>query len=201
MTSTPGTVKVQPTRQKIHQAFLALYAQKPINLISIKELTYAAGINRGTFYLHYFDLPDLIDSLEREHLAALASKMENFPDLLYVADDSEALAQFFVPVLKYIETNKTTFQVLLSMHSRPNFRQELHVQMRRNLMLRVQKGKREGDSKTGMQQQLVLEYIISANLGVIIHWILAETRLSAEDVTSILSKISLHGPFQLLSAS
>ncbi len=45
-----------------------LYAQKPIEKISIKEITELAGYNRGTFYLYYNDVYDLLHQIEEEIL-------------------------------------------------------------------------------------------------------------------------------------
>lgn len=47
------------TKQAIKQAFLDLTKEKPINKITIAELSQQADIGRGTFYTHYEDIYDL----------------------------------------------------------------------------------------------------------------------------------------------
>lgn len=199
MTTSPESLKIQRTRIKIHQSFLALYAQRPISHISIKELTYAAGINRGTFYLHYFDLDDLVSAIENEHLDRLAELMEKFPSLQYSVDDPGSLASFFVPVLNYIATKGQEFRILLSPHSRPNFRQALQLNMHRNLMRRFEDVFEKAGEKERLRKDYLLEYIVAANLGIITRWILSDTELSVEDLTTLISNISLRGAFQLLA--
>ena len=42
----------EQAKNNLRIAFWSLYAQKPIEKISIKEITELAGYNRGTFYLY-----------------------------------------------------------------------------------------------------------------------------------------------------
>lgn len=59
---------VRKTKKLIRDEFFALLRQKPIQEISVKELTDAIDINRGTFYFHYKDIYDLLEQLENELL-------------------------------------------------------------------------------------------------------------------------------------
>ena len=45
--------RVQYTKARIHDALTELMAEKQFRSITVKELCDVAGINRGTFYLHY----------------------------------------------------------------------------------------------------------------------------------------------------
>lgn len=49
----------EQTKACLREAFWTLYTKKPIEKISIKEITDLAGYNRGTFYLYYKDVYDL----------------------------------------------------------------------------------------------------------------------------------------------
>lgn len=51
------------TEDAICNAFLELLLERDIRKISVKEICDRAEINRGTFYLHYTDIVDLIDRL------------------------------------------------------------------------------------------------------------------------------------------
>ena len=58
--------KVAETKKQIKQAFFDLYATKKIEHISIKEITDNAHLNRGTFYVYYRDIYDLLERTEDE---------------------------------------------------------------------------------------------------------------------------------------
>lgn len=49
------------TKKEIFNALTLLLEQKTIDEITVKEITDLAGVNRGTFYLHYVDKYDLME--------------------------------------------------------------------------------------------------------------------------------------------
>ena len=51
---------VRNTKRKLKEALMTLMQTKPVNAISVKELTELADVNRGTFYLHYSDIYDML---------------------------------------------------------------------------------------------------------------------------------------------
>lgn len=59
-------LRVKKTLLSIKKAFFLIRKRKPIDKISIKELSEKAMINKATFYLHYKDIYDLSESLEKE---------------------------------------------------------------------------------------------------------------------------------------
>lgn len=62
---------VRHTKKRIRDGLLALMRHKPIQNITVKELTDYIDLNRGTFYFHYRDIYDLLEQLERELLDQL----------------------------------------------------------------------------------------------------------------------------------
>lgn len=72
-------LRVKRTRSNIINAFLKLRSSKPLEKITIKELSEEAQINKATFYLHYKDIYDLSDYLENEIIENIMSNIEH-PD-------------------------------------------------------------------------------------------------------------------------
>lgn len=56
----------QRTNRNIINAFLKLRSHKPIEKITIRELSETAGIHKATFYLHYHDIYELSEMLEQK---------------------------------------------------------------------------------------------------------------------------------------
>lgn len=50
------------TRQAIIECTLELAAKKPLNRISVREITNAAGVTRNTFYYHFHDIYEVVTS-------------------------------------------------------------------------------------------------------------------------------------------
>ena len=51
------------TRQTIKDTFLELLNQKSFTKITVTEICKNAEINRGTFYLHYYDIYDVLSDI------------------------------------------------------------------------------------------------------------------------------------------
>ena len=52
------------TQNLLKNGLTDLMKQKPLQKITVKELTDYVNLNRGTFYLHYKDIFDLMDQIE-----------------------------------------------------------------------------------------------------------------------------------------
>ncbi len=51
------------TRKAIRDALMELLNTKPYSKISVTEICRLAEINRGTFYIHYYDVDDVLDDI------------------------------------------------------------------------------------------------------------------------------------------
>lgn len=56
--------RIQRTKTAIKKAFFQLRTEKPVEKITVTELTKMANINKATFYLHYSDIYALADEIE-----------------------------------------------------------------------------------------------------------------------------------------
>ena len=70
--------RVKRTKKLIRRGLVELAQTKRINKITVKELTDYVEINRGTFYLHYKDVYDLVDTLENELYRDFDEKLSSY---------------------------------------------------------------------------------------------------------------------------
>ncbi len=93
----------------IRRAFLELALEKPINDITISELSQKAEINRSTFYLHYKDISEVAEDIDRllsdKVLACLkdmdinniySSSYQIFSNISEELDESETLKKYIL---------------------------------------------------------------------------------------------------------
>lgn len=66
MQETKADRRTKYTKMMLRQSLLELLVNKPVNKITVKELCERADINRATFYLHYYDVFDLLAQTENE---------------------------------------------------------------------------------------------------------------------------------------
>ena len=68
--------KTEQTKADLKEAFWRLYADKPIEKITVGEVCKLAGYNRGTFYLHYRDLYEMLATIEASLLEGMTECVE-----------------------------------------------------------------------------------------------------------------------------
>ncbi len=74
--NTTNNRSVKRTQALLRKAFFELLREKPVSKISVSELTDACNISRGTFYLHYHDVFDLLKEVETELLSELKNQLD-----------------------------------------------------------------------------------------------------------------------------
>ena len=57
---------VRRTKDKLKRGLAELLTKKPVKNIKVRELADLVDINRGTFYLYYKDIYDLVEKIENE---------------------------------------------------------------------------------------------------------------------------------------
>ncbi len=75
-------LRINKTKKAIINSFITLRSNKPLEKITIKELTDMAEINKATFYRHYEDIYALSESLEQELIANCLNEISD-PTLLF----------------------------------------------------------------------------------------------------------------------
>lgn len=62
------------TRQAFIDAFCLIHSKKPLEKITVQEITRKAGYNRSTFYQYFLDINDLLSCVENELLEFIVEK-------------------------------------------------------------------------------------------------------------------------------
>ena len=66
------------TRQTIKETFLELLKQKNFTKITVTELCKISEINRGTFYLHYYDIHDVLEDILNDIAQDMKTTVEHY---------------------------------------------------------------------------------------------------------------------------
>ena len=77
-------LREKKTVRNISNAFLELRAKKPLEKITVRELSETAEISKATFYLHYKDVYDLSDRLQQDALHRMISGIDD--PLIFIND-------------------------------------------------------------------------------------------------------------------
>ena len=118
--------RVRRTKKLLTQALTRLLQEKQAKEITVKELTELADMNRGTFYLYYKDIFDMLDKTEDSLFAALDAIMDRHEEEALTAQTKPMLLDLFA----FIQENQEMCRVLLSANGDMNFLHRLNEVVR-----------------------------------------------------------------------
>ena len=75
-------LRKERTKRSIINAFIELRANRPLEKITVKELSERAMINKATFYSHYKDIYDLSEQLEKETIDRILMDISHPEDFI-----------------------------------------------------------------------------------------------------------------------
>lgn len=65
------------TRQAIKEILLEELKTKPYSKITVTEICKRAEMNRGTFYLHYYDIDDVLNDILEDFLSDTSGVLDH----------------------------------------------------------------------------------------------------------------------------
>lgn len=157
------TAASEATKQALQEAFWELYKNKSIEKISVREITERAGYNRGTFYLYYKDVYDILEQSEQ----LLIREIYNtgfFPEGKNPRYDTNQLIAW---ILDIYQKNFEKFKILLGTHGDPGFTKTLQGIMKRELSCTL----KIPDDINPQAADYYIEFVISGILAVIVKWL------------------------------
>ena len=118
--------RVRRTKKLLTQALTELLQKKQVNEITVKELTDLADMNRGTFYMYYRDIFDMLEKIEDE----LFQKLDVIAQSHEHGDPTQQVKPILLDLFRFIEENQEMCRVLLSPNGDMNFLHRLYEAIR-----------------------------------------------------------------------
>ena len=178
--------RVRRTKKLLTQALTQLLQEKQINEITVKELTDLADMNRGTFYLYYKDMFDMLEKIEDGMFEALDAIVS-----LHEHDDvSQQTKPILLDLFRFIQDNQEMCRVLLSPHGDMNFLHRLNEVVREKCLkawpnIRKEKGEADFDYH--------YSFVVFGCAGIIRAWVNRDCSESAEKMAEMAYGMILRG--------
>lgn len=190
-------LRVIRTIESIKGALVDLIEEKGFESITVKDITTKARINRGTFYAHYQDKFDLMNSYQEEIMREMSTiAKKNLPNLiadLHTNDKKVQTIEIAVLIFKFLDQNRRFMKAVLGSNGDLSFQTKLKEFIYKTLF-------ESTDTPLNLENLLVpgeylASYVASAHIGVVQRWLLCGGKESPEEMARILSTITLNGPF------
>lgn len=177
--------RVRKTKSQLKTALTQLMAEKGIRDISVKELTELADINRGTFYLHYKDIFDMVDSLEQE-------MFDEFNHILNDRQDNEESRplSILIDVFKFLQDNSKMCMVLLGPNGDVAFMDRLKNLVREKCLRDWMSYYSE---KNAQNFEYYYSFIVSGCTGLFMKWLEEGMKETPEQMSALAGQMILYG--------
>ena len=110
--------RIQYTKKVLKESLLVILQDKPISKVSIKEVCDHAGLNRGTFYLHYHEPNDLLKEIEEDFIS---EHLGRFSTYMKAQHDTSVFSKLFISMIE----NKDLCLTLMGSHGAPQFTERI----------------------------------------------------------------------------
>lgn len=178
------------TEELLIQAWRLLSSEANGTPLTIKRLCERAGVNRGTFYLHFENLDEIRFHEEERIIRTILSFTERFNRRAISGTDPVAeLIDVFSPLLNYFVAHREDIPLMLMLIDEGRFRERIHSGIRINLERWF--GHRLDNDPDALY---VVQYMSSAILGVVSRWLGTGAVRPPSEIVSIIVHLSWHGP-------
>lgn len=174
------------TQTLLKQGLTDLMKETPVHKISVKQLTDHVNLNRGTFYLHYKDIQDLLEHIEKDLLN----------EFLQINDSHQAREMeghpfpLILDLYKYLEKNADFVRILLVENQEKSFIGQIKEILRSRCL-------RDWNTVFEKADPTVCEiysaYVLNGCIGIIEHWIKTGTGQTPEELARYTEDIMMKG--------
>lgn len=178
--------RVRKTKKQLQQGLTKLMQQKNINEISVRELSELIDINRGTFYLHYRDVYDMLDQIEQE-------MFEEFHELLsrHPAEEMDGKPlPMLIDVFRFTAENMEMCLALLGRNGDIGFVDRLKDVMKDRCLSDWMAVFRVDQSRN---REYFYSFIVSGCIGLLQNWLESGMRESPEEMAALAEQMILNG--------
>lgn len=176
--------RVRKTRMLLRGALCQLMREKRVSDITVREIADICDINRGTFYLHYKDVFDMVEQIERELVEQFNEVMKDFTPEKMCGDPCEPLVRLFT----FLRDNADVARVLVGPNGDMAFVERMKKMVRDRCRETWPNLFPPGAAN---RFPYYMAYIISGCVGVIENWLRGEMEETPEQMAALAESLIL----------
>lgn len=187
------------TKKYIKVVFTKLLQEKGMESLTVSDIARGAGINRGTFYLHYIDKYDLMEKLADESIIEV-SEILLYDNGESDLDDPLELIPYnsILKALYYIKSDLPFFKALASNGGDPFFVDRLKKVLEQLIQTKVSQSDTLQMEKGGLPNDYANEILLSSISAVVLLWLKKDGKESPEEIATMVCKAKELSPYELL---
>ena len=182
----PVDRRVRKTRRQLRECRITLLKEKKVQDITVRELTDMADLNRGTFYLHYKDVFDLLEKTEAE-------LQEDFNQLVRkhdAVDLKQRPSVIFNEIYYLVYDNADLIEILLGENGDLSFVNRLKQLIREKCLKDWMEVFRSGNAAAF---DAFFSFIVSGCIGLVQYWLQTGLKETPEQMAKLTEHIITKG--------
>ncbi len=173
---------VRNTKRRLRESLLQLMETRPLQEISVKELTELADVNRGTFYFHYPDLYALLREMEQDFFEAFSGTLHgSVPHM-------ETAFHYLETVFAFLGENASFCRIMLGPNGDMQFVERVMGLVDDTISFFWRMGEHDADPS---RYEMYNVFIINGCVGLIRKWLSEPGRTSPADMAKLAATIIL----------
>ena len=185
------------SRKAIFDACVRLSKDKEFQNITVNEIVEHADLNRGTFYLHFVDKFDMMNSFENEMIEKIKEVLiSNIPEEHFNQLFIQSRYDTVVHILQCYEENKELVQLLMNSSHSTSFQTKLRETLK-SVMVDNVFPKLEVNSLP-IPTDLFIMIFTSISLNLAEYTFQTEEPINAENLAQFLINVMFQGPAKTL---
>ncbi|RKP51378.1 TetR/AcrR family transcriptional regulator [Cohnella endophytica] len=184
------------TKQLLYQALMSLIEEKGFENVTVTDIANRAEVNRGTFYLHYRDVPDMLHQLKEEVFGFIQNAVRTLNPLevreyAYKDEPYPKFIAIFEEVGRHAEFLKVMFGPKGDISFAIKVRESIASQIYNKWTPFQQQ---DIDTKLLIPRDYLIAYMSSANIGILMHWLASGLNYTPYQMAMMMTRIVNHGP-------
>jgi AcrR family transcriptional regulator len=179
--------RVGRTRQALEAALLSLIKEKEFDRISVQEIIDRANVARATFYSHYDNKEDLLESGFKGLLAELRERQQR---ARITSPTDERWFAFSEHLLAHAHEHRAIFPAIVSKRGG-----SLIQHLLRELLVKViredVKALRASQPASPVPDEAVVQFIAGGLFGMMMGWMSGRVKMSVEDMNTTFRRLAI----------
>lgn len=175
--------RVLYTKMFLKESLLELMKTKPVDKITPTELCRHAGINRNTFYSHYYTVREVLNEIEDEFSDQVADSLKS---MLSSADIFSLLNR----VCELIYERKDFCKVLLSANGDVIFLKKV-LELYSDMIM--SEWAQRGIRLDGDPMKMVYDYVVQGSIAIIRAWATDDMKAPPGEIAQLIGKVTIGG--------
>ncbi|MFD2331052.1 TetR/AcrR family transcriptional regulator [Cohnella sp. GCM10020058] len=180
------------TRQLLYDALMTLLQEKNADAITVTDVADRADVNRGTFYLHYRDVGDMLQQLKDDvftRMRGCVEKLDITEAIRYI--DKEEPYPVSIAIFEEVARHGEFLRIMLGQQGDLSFARQLRELFATRVQAKL--GTFSPEDRAVPLDYLV-SYIASANFGIVTHWLDTGRQLAPRQMAKMMVNLMSYGP-------